>query len=106
MGMGGGLLLENYWHYPSRGARQAHGGSRGPAGSCLAAAGQLLMGPQTYAQVSDPKTVFGDFNEVLNCKCLVVLDEMLYAGNHAVANQFKSLITEDQIRINPKYGKP
>eukprot|EP01047_Picozoa_sp_COSAG01_P083406 COSAG01_NODE_17436_length_1151_cov_15.421103_1_plen_65_part_00 len=31
---------------------------------------------------------------------------MLYAGNHAVANQFKSLITEDFIRINPKYGKP
>jgi hypothetical protein len=28
MGMGGGLLLENYWHYPSRGARQAHGGWR------------------------------------------------------------------------------
>jgi hypothetical protein len=36
MGMGSGLLLEDYWHYPSRGARQAHGGSRGPAGSCLA----------------------------------------------------------------------
>eukprot|EP01043_Picozoa_sp_COSAG02_P099921 COSAG02_NODE_36019_length_460_cov_0.662050_1_plen_69_part_10 len=28
MGMGGGLLLEDYWHYPSRGARQAHGGWR------------------------------------------------------------------------------
>jgi hypothetical protein len=28
MGMGGGLLLENYWDYPSRGARQAHGGWR------------------------------------------------------------------------------
>jgi hypothetical protein len=65
-----------------------------------------IMGSQTYAQVSDPKTVFGDFNESLSCKCLVVLDEMLYAGNHQVANQFKSLITEDQIRINPKYGKP
>eukprot|EP01047_Picozoa_sp_COSAG01_P057840 COSAG01_NODE_6735_length_3523_cov_21.917932_4_plen_77_part_01 len=26
--MGSGLLLEDYWHYPSRGARQAHGGWR------------------------------------------------------------------------------
>jgi hypothetical protein len=28
MGMGSGLLLEDYWHYPYGGARQAHGGWR------------------------------------------------------------------------------
>jgi hypothetical protein len=43
MGMDSGLLLENYWHYPSRGAQQAHGGWRvqptavcWPADACLA----------------------------------------------------------------------
>ena len=64
------------------------------------------MGPQTFKQVSDPKTVFGDFNETLSCGVCIVLDEMLYAGNMAASNQFKSLITEESIRINPKYGRP
>ena len=65
-----------------------------------------IMGSQTFKQVSDPKTVFGDFNETLSCGICVVLDEMLYAGNMAASNQFKSLITEESIRINPKYGRP
>jgi hypothetical protein len=65
-----------------------------------------IMGPQTFKQVSDPKTIFGDFQETLSCGVCIVLDEMLYAGNMAVSNQFKSLITEETIRINPKYGKP
>jgi hypothetical protein len=50
-------------------------------------------------------TVFGEFNEVLTDKSLVVLEEAAFPGDHKQAAMLKNTITARELSINPK-GRP
>jgi phage/plasmid-associated DNA primase len=54
---------------------------------------------------SSTAAVFGEFNEVLTDKSLVVLEEAAFPGDHKLAAASKNTITAKDLSINPK-GRP
>eukprot|EP01047_Picozoa_sp_COSAG01_P014756 COSAG01_NODE_725_length_14049_cov_7.712760_4_plen_1101_part_00 len=64
-----------------------------------------ILGASNAKQVCKKKDVFGNFNELCMGKLWVELDELLWAGNHEQAGEFKNMITEDTQTCEGKYKK-
>ena len=60
-----------------------------------------LFTPHTLT-LDKPNQVTGNFNKHLEDKCVVFADEAFFAGNHQHAATLKTLITSDEIFIEPK----
>jgi hypothetical protein len=67
---------------------------------------RTIIGPKYSCQLSKKRQLFGDFNDNTGRdKLWVEMDELLWAGNHEHANDFKNMITEDTQTVNPKFKK-
>ncbi len=67
---------------------------------------RTIIGPKYSAQLSKKNQLFGDFNDNAGrAKLWIEMDELLWAGNHQEANNFKCLITEDTVVVNAKFKK-
>jgi hypothetical protein len=65
-----------------------------------------IIGPAHATQLSNPRHLFGDFNEKTGRdKIWVEMDELLWSGNHAHAARFKNMITEDTQEAEGKFKK-
>jgi hypothetical protein len=64
-----------------------------------------ILGASNAKQVCKKKDVFGNFNDLCMGKLWVELDELLWAGNHEQAGEFKNMITEDTQTCEGKYKK-
>ena len=62
-----------------------------------------IFGPHR-ALIADKERLLGKFNDWLEDKCFIVAEEILWAGDHKTADQIKSLITGNTIRIERKFG--
>ena len=62
-----------------------------------------ILGRQCCLSEARKSNIFGDFNEALSCKTLVVLNELLWAGSHECGGIFKDMITDTEISINQKH---
>ncbi len=62
-----------------------------------------IFGPHG-ALIADKERLLGKFNDWLEDKCFIVAEEILWAGDHKTADQIKSLITSNTIRIERKFG--
>ena len=62
-----------------------------------------IFGPHG-ALIADKERLLGKFNDWLEDKCFIVAEEILWAGDHKTADQLKSLITGNTIRIERKFG--
>jgi hypothetical protein len=56
-------------------------------------------------KICKKKDVFGNFNDLCMGKLWVELDELLWAGNHEQAGEFKNMITQDTQTCEGKYKK-
>jgi hypothetical protein len=77
---------------------------RGPQGSGKTLWAKFFMelfGRHTLT-LDKPGQVTGNFNAHLMDKCIVFADEAFFAGNHQHANTLKTLITSEEIFIEPK----
>lgn len=77
---------------------------QGPQGSGKSLWAKLLMElfvPHVLT-LNQPKQVIGNFNKHLQDKCIVFADEAFFAGNRKEANTLKTLVTDDEIFIEPK----
>ena len=80
----------------------AEGAGKGIATSMLL----RIIGNCHSAQVNEPNSVFGTFNQVLSGKVLLVLDEAFFGGNNRDKGLVKGLITEDVHTIRSMYCNP
>lgn len=53
-------------------------------------------------EVADYKRVFGDFNDGLDAKSFVLLEEPAFPGDHQAAAVLRATLTAQTVRINPK----
>ena len=74
------------------------GEGKGTFGTML----QELIGATHTVKLNDSKNLSG-FNKVLEGKLLVILDEAFYSGDKKFAQQFKSIITETELVVEPKF---
>lgn len=61
-----------------------------------------LVGREHYAQVSNSKNVFGDFNASLVDTLLLFCDELFASGNKGHEAEMKRMITEETVQITRK----
>jgi hypothetical protein len=61
-----------------------------------------LVGHEHYAQVSNSKNVFGDFNASLADTLLLFCDELFASGDKGHEAEMKRMITEDTVQITRK----
>jgi hypothetical protein len=64
-----------------------------------------ILGSASAIQICKKKDIFGNFNDLCMGKIWVELDELLWAGNHEQAGEFKSMITEDTQMCEGKFKK-
>lgn len=62
---------------------------------------QKIFGEHAY-MVNKQKRLLGDFNRHLENKVFIAADEPTYAGDHSASNTLKSMITENNLAIEPK----
>ncbi len=65
-----------------------------------------IIGKEHFISTSNINDIVGDHAEGLNHKILVNLNEMDFSSTKGKMNHLKSIITEDTIRVNPKYLRP
>ena len=73
--------------------------------TCMDAIGSV-MGKAHYFYTSNVNDIFGTHAEGTEGKLFVILNEMDIASTKAITSAFKSYITEDSIRVNPKNIRP
>jgi primase-polymerase (primpol)-like protein len=59
---------------------------------------------QHGALIDNKERLLGRFNDWLEDKCFILAEEILWAADHKTADQIKSLITGNTIRIERKFG--
>jgi hypothetical protein len=55
--------------------------------------------------LSTPEDFIGEFNDHLESKCFIGLNEPAFPGDHRAASKFKSMITESEWVLNGKFRK-
>ena len=64
-----------------------------------------IIGKAYAKQITKKKDLFGNFNDYTSCKLWIEMDELLWAGNHEQAGEFKNMISEDEQTCEGKYKK-
>jgi hypothetical protein len=57
-------------------------------------------------EVTNYKMVFGDFNELIEGKSFILLEEPVFPGDHQAADILKAMTTANETTINPKGVRP
>jgi len=73
--------------------------------TCMDAIGSVL-GKAHYFYTSNVNDIFGTHAEGTEGKLLVILNEMDIGATKSITSAFKSYITEDTLRVNPKNLRP
>lgn len=73
--------------------------------TCMDAIGSV-MGKAHYFYTSNVNDIFGTHAEGTEGKLFVILNEMDIGSTKAITSAFKSYITEDSLRVNPKNIRP
>ena len=61
-----------------------------------------LLGPELVATASSKHRLLGNFNSHLTDKILVLVDEVMFGGEHAANNQIKNMITDKTMVVERK----
>jgi len=80
-------------------------GLQGTGKTALAQILELILGQSNVGVVSTSE-IKADFNEWLEARQLVVVEEIMAMGRREVMNNLKPLITQRHITINVKYQRP
>jgi hypothetical protein len=80
-------------------------GEEGVGKGIMAEALMLILGPYSLP-LSDPKQFLGAFSGHLQHCVFLFLDEAFWAGDQKAEGRLKSLVTEKNITIEPKYLTP
>ena len=65
-----------------------------------------MLGKEKVMTSTNPeKNILGEFNEALINSFLIIFEELCFLNTKSCMGTFKSLITDDEIYINPKGGK-
>lgn len=62
--------------------------------------------PAIMSETQALEQITGDFNGHLEAKSLLVVNEVTFAGDHAAARKFKSIVTEAELLIHHKFQRP
>jgi hypothetical protein len=65
-----------------------------------------ILGNRHGIMLSDPEHLVGTFNDHLEGRSFICLNEPAFPGEHTGARKFKSMITETTWLLNGKYRKP
>jgi hypothetical protein len=77
------------------------GGSEGTGKSLLGSILCALMGKGRFIDTK-MKNIVGDFNSLMDGKILCIINELVNNASSVDTSNFKSLITDDELTINPK----
>ena len=78
-------------------------GQQGTGKSTFYALLELIFGENLCLHATDERTVFGQFNMILEGKVIVFLDEAAFGFNKSLAPKIKGLLTEPTIHVEEKY---
>ncbi|MBX6743579.1 MAG: hypothetical protein IRY87_16210 [Acetobacteraceae bacterium] len=65
-----------------------------------------IVGRAHSLLLNSPEQILGQFNDHLEAKSLLVVNEPSFPGDHAGSRRFKSIITESELLIHPKFRRP
>jgi hypothetical protein len=57
-------------------------------------------------EITDEERIFGNFNDILNEKSFILLEELFFPGEHRKAARLRATITARELLINPKGHTP
>lgn len=80
-------------------------GQQGTGKSAVSQIMTAILGLRNVAVVSTSE-VKSDFNEWLQGKQLIIVEEIMALGRREIMNNLKPLITQSQVTINKKYQRP
>ena len=74
----------------------------GAGKNCVLNKFEKILGRQYHATVSNINQIVGDFNGFVEGKMFIVLDELIFGGDHKMNNRLKNIITETYQVVNKK----
>ena len=74
----------------------------GAGKNCVLNKFEKILGRQYHATISNINQIVGDFNGFIEGKMFIVLDELIFGGDHKMNNRLKNIITETCQVVNKK----